>query len=103
MNRAGWKELLPGASWMQSENRFPIAAYSEFIPPCRVGVTPYEPERVVGFDESDPWGWPVSEAEEERELRPGLEQIGSHLVQVLAELAHGRPSRGLSRRKLENN
>ena len=74
MPPSGWKQLLAGAPWFRGEGRYPIAAYSEFIPPPREGK-PYPPESLTRFDEADPWGWKVFEAEEALELGPGLADL----------------------------
>jgi hypothetical protein len=92
-----------GASTFLGEGHFPISAYSEFIPPPHEGCKPYTPRLVQALDDSDPWGWPVSEFEEEMQLRPGLHALTNHMIYTLAELAQGRPVRGLSRRKLHQN
>ncbi|MGH7224868.1 MAG: hypothetical protein ACRELF_16720, partial [Gemmataceae bacterium] len=64
---------------------------------------PYHGYEVNELDENDPWGWPVSEWEEARQLRPGLEHIAEVIVHGLVELAHGRPAHGFSRTKLAGN
>ena len=33
MPASGWKQLLQGAPWFQGEGKYPIVAYSEYIPP----------------------------------------------------------------------
>lgn len=37
MAKHGWHQLLDGAPWFEKEGAYPIAAYSEFIPPPRRG------------------------------------------------------------------
>src|SRR5205823_1532490 len=103
MALSGWKQLVAGAPWFRGAGRYPIAAYSEFMPPPRAGGKPYGLDVGDGFDQGDPWGWPVHEAEEALELRPGLEGIAGRVVQALVDLAHGRPVRGLARRTLADN
>src|SRR5206468_4874495 len=78
--------LLPPDDLYRGESRYPIPAYSEYMPAPPVGWKPYggrgpDPEL---FAEDDPFGWHVGEFEEELELRAGLAQVG---CQVLAELA----------------
>ncbi|HTU20613.1 MAG TPA: M28 family peptidase [Gemmataceae bacterium] len=103
MALAGWKQLVDGIPWFVAAESYPIAAYSEFMPPPREVCKPYLGYEVSELDENDPWGWPVSEWEEARQLRPGLEHIAEVLVQGLVELAHGRPAHGFSRGKLAGN
>jgi hypothetical protein len=103
MARQGWQQLLTGAPWFHGAGRFPIAAYSEFMPPFRTGLKPYPADGPCGFDQADPWGWPISEVEEAVELRPGLEHLAARLVHALAELGQRRPVRGLSHYKLDGN
>jgi hypothetical protein len=102
MALSGWKKLLAGAPWFRGEGRFPVAAYSEFMPPPRVGTKPYGTGATAPFAD-DPWGWPVTEAEEAQQLRPGLAHLAGHFVHALRELDHGRPVHGLARHKLEGN
>jgi hypothetical protein len=103
MALASWKHLVDDAPWFRTPDSYPIAAYSEFMPPpCEV-CKPYQGYEVNELDEDDPWGWPVSEWEEARELQPGLEHIAEVVVHRLVELAHGRPSHGFARSKLASN
>jgi hypothetical protein len=103
MALSGWKKLLAGAPWFRGEGRFPFPAYSEFMPPPRVGTRPYGTGGTAPFDADDPWGWPVTEAEEAWQLRPGLADLARHVVHALRELDHGRRVHGLARHKLEGN
>jgi hypothetical protein len=103
MAKSGWNQLLAGSPWFRGAGRFPIAAYSEFMPPPRLGYKPYGPVEPPEWDEGDPWGWPVSEKEEALELRPGLEHLAGRIVVALDELGRGRPVRGLSHYKLDGN
>src|SRR5262249_50694599 len=68
MAQVGWQRLLAGAPWFRGEGSYPIAAYSEFMPPPRVGRKPYEADGAATYNEADPWGWPVTEAEDLLEL-----------------------------------
>src|SRR5438874_13025109 len=103
MPPSGWKALLAGAPWFRGAGRSSIAAYSEFVPPPRVGGKPYPGREPPFFDDGDPFGWPVAEFEEHLQLRPGLRHLAGGVVRALAELGHGRPVRGISRRKLADN
>jgi hypothetical protein len=99
----GWKQLLDAAPWFREPESYPIAAYSEFMPPPREVGKPYRGYRVSALDEADLWGWPVSEWEEARQLRPGLAHVSDVVVHALSELAHGRPVHGFPRTKLAGN
>lgn len=99
----GWKQLLAGVSWFRQPGHFPLPAYSEFMPPPRVGRKPYNGQDPVVFQESDPVGWHVTEYEELLQIRPGLEHLGGQLVRAMEHLGHGRPAHGIGRAKLENN
>ncbi len=90
-----WKRLLAGAEQFRSAGRFPIAAYSEFMPPPRFGKKPYGTEVPGPFSADDPVGWQVSEYEEAFELRPGLEHLAAELLHAMEHLGHGRPAHGI--------
>jgi hypothetical protein len=103
MTLAGWKQLLDGAPWFQEVGSYPIAAYSEFMPPPREACKPYQGYEVGELDAKDPSGWPIGEWEEARQLRPGLQHVAEMVVHGLVELARGRPIHGFSRTKLAGN
>jgi hypothetical protein len=103
MAREGWKRLLDEVSWYCVPGHFPITAYSEFMPPPRLGRKPYGAADPILFQEDDPLGWHVTEYEEVMELRPGLEHLGVQLIRVLEHLGNGRPAHGIARAKLEGN
>jgi hypothetical protein len=98
-----WQHLLDGWPWYRGDARFPIPAYSEFIPPPRLGRKPYTPDPMLLFEDLDSDTWPVSEYEETMELRPGLLHIARQLVPRLAGLAAGHHSHGISKTKLDDN
>jgi hypothetical protein len=103
MPKSAWKQLLAGAPWFKGEGRYPIAAYSEFMPPPRFGLKPYGcADGGVGPGE-DPFGWPITEYEEALILRPGLQRIAEQLLGILVHLGRGEPAHGIARGKLENN
>ncbi|HEY7157153.1 MAG TPA: M28 family peptidase [Gemmataceae bacterium] len=103
MTSSGWQQLVEGAPWFRDAESFPIAAYSEFMPPPRELYKPYLGYAVCELKDDDPWGWPIAEWEESRELRPGLAHVAELVVHALVELAHGRSIHGLSRVKLAGN
>jgi hypothetical protein len=105
MSADGWKQLHPPAALYRGRGRFPLDAYSEFMPPPRLGWKPYggEPPEPQVFDPDDPHGWYVPEYQEDLELRPGLEHIAERIVGRVWHLCHGDPAHGISHRFLQNN
>jgi hypothetical protein len=87
----GWNKLLRGYPWFRCKGCYPITAYSEFMPPPRLGCKPYgKPDHRILKDE-DPYGWNISELEEENELRPGIEHIGQQIMSNIIRLGKGLP------------
>src|SRR5512139_2950187 len=84
----GWQKLIEGYPWFVGEGRYPIPAYSEFMPAPRVGCSPYggDIDRAM-FAEDDAYGWRVPEIEEEHELQPGLAQIARQIIGYLVKFA----------------
>ncbi len=103
MTMSGWEQLLEGVPWFRGPGSYPIAAYSEFMPPPREVRKPYRGYEISTLYEDDPWGWPVSEWEEAKQLRPGLDHLAEFVVRALVELSEGRPVHGLSKVKLAGN
>jgi hypothetical protein len=99
----GWKRLFAGAHHFQGEGKYPIQAYSEFMPPPRIGLYPYGSRSAGFFLEEDPWGWPISEYEEAFELRPGMESIARQTLKSMMHLAKGLSTHGISKGKLADN
>ena len=95
--------LKADARSFRGEERYPIPAYSEFMPAPRPFRKPYGEFVASAFSEKDPWGWPVSEYEEALELRPGLEHLAGEILNSLHKLGEGETSHGISRKKLECN
>ena len=82
MASSGWKALYAGAPWFRGPGRFPIPAYSEFVPPPRIGGKPYDGSDPPFFDTQDPYGWPVSESEQHLQLAPGLRHVADCVVRA---------------------
>jgi Peptidase family M28 len=101
--RRGWSRLLAGYPWFREPGAYPLPAYSEFMPPPRLGRKPYGEADEALFADGDDFGWRVSALEEEDELRPGLQRIASQLLHVIHHLGHGDPAHGISRHKLQDN
>src|SRR3954447_24134608 len=105
MARAGWPKLIPSRDGFQTSDDFRIDAYSEFVPPPRVGWKPYGPVPVnrYVFAPDDPFGWLVHEFDEALELQPGLHQIARQLMTRLKRLQEGNPDAGLPQHVSQNN
>jgi hypothetical protein len=103
MGAPAWKQLLHEPACFRGEGNFPIAAYSEFMPPPRLAHKPYGGIDGSIFTEDDPWGWRITEYEEARELRPGLEQVARQLLGGLVHLGKGEAAHGISKNKLADN
>jgi hypothetical protein len=102
----GWQKLVEGYPWFSGEGRYPIPAYSEFMPAPRVGCNLYGDVDRTLFAEDDPFGWRVPEIEEEYELRPGLEQITRQVLGYLVKFGRGQQEylvAGHNRRLLDGN
>ncbi|MBV8199253.1 MAG: hypothetical protein JOZ15_01390, partial [Acidobacteria bacterium] len=99
----GWKQLLPPGPWYRRPGAYPIAAYSEFMPPPRLGRHAYGGWDSVLFAADDPWGWHVTEYEEAFELRPGLAHLAAELLRALQRLGRHEPGSGIGKAKLRDN
>ncbi len=102
MSLRGWQVLAKTCKF-GGKRQYPIAAYSEFMPPVRLGCRP-DSGKVDGFfSEEDPLGFPVTEFEEAFELRPGLENIAHQVLGALHHMVRGEPAERLAKNKLVNN
>ena len=85
----GWRVLTDGFPWFEGGARFPLPAYSEFMPPPRLGLSPYGGFDATLFAENDPYGWRVQEVDEVHQLLPGLQdvanQVIAHLLKFMAD------------------
>jgi hypothetical protein len=102
MSRTGWKGLFEGRSF-RGQGRYPIRAYSEFMPSVRLGRRAYMEKMDDFFSDDEPMEFPISEFEEVYELRPGLENIAHQVLDIMARLLRGEPTERLARNKLVNN
>ncbi|HWB14187.1 MAG TPA: M28 family peptidase [Pirellulales bacterium] len=100
----GWKKLVAGHPWFTGEGHYPIPAYSEFMPPPRLGQKAYgrRVDRQL-FDEADPWGWQITEYEQAWQLAPGLQHLGEHLLKAMRHLGRRESAHGIARNKLVGN
>ncbi len=85
----GWHKFLKGYPWYRCNNCYQIAAYSEFMPPPRLGCKPYGYPDYRIISEDDPFGWKITEMEEEYELKPGIEHIGIQIMHNIIKLGKG--------------
>ena len=112
----GWRALLEDYPWFSAEGRYPLAAYSEFLPPPRLGRTAYgeldpaldsagaQPpvaraavqDAGVVLPADDPYGWPISELEEEYELAPGLRVLAQQIMEALRKLGQAETEHALA-------
>ena len=86
-NDPGWKRLLDGWPWFTGSGQYAISAYSEHMPPPRIGRRAYGSDDLLLFRPDDPWGWHINEYEQGFELSPGLSAItrgtGPHRCRLL--------------------
>jgi hypothetical protein len=99
----GWKRLFTDESGFRGEGAYPVPAYSEFMPPPRIGMSPYGGKNSGFFSEEDLWGWPVTEYEEAFELIPGIESVGRQILGSLAQLGRGGVAHGIAKNMLIDN
>jgi hypothetical protein len=99
----GWKRILNDWPWFAGAGEYAISAYSEFMPPPRLGRRAYGSEDLLLFRPDDPWGWHVNEYEQGFELSPGLSAITQLFLEKIVHLAHGRSEHGIPKIDLEGN
>ncbi len=102
MSVRSWEVLVETCKF-RGERQYPIEAYSEFMPPVRLGCRPYSGKVDDFFSEKEPLGFPVTEFEEAFELCPGLENIAHQVLGSLLHLVGGEPAERLAKNKLVNN
>jgi hypothetical protein len=92
---SGWDEIEAEArDVFVGDARFPLPAYSEYMPSPYVVVKPYaarRADRAATFAASDGDALDVTEEEQARELAPGLATIAGHLLAELDRLVRGQP------------
>lgn len=89
-NPTGWHKLIENYPWFEGEGKFPLPAYSEFMPPPRVGCSPYGEIDSSTFKINDEFGWYIPELEEELELKPGIEHISKQIMHYIEKLGKGQ-------------
>ncbi len=104
--KLGWSRIEEEArARFAGEGRFPLRAYSEFMPAPYVGIKPYDPDRAHApstAQASSDRSLDVSEYEQVQELEPGLQRIADHLLVELGKLQRGE-GHGMSRSLLRDN
>jgi hypothetical protein len=101
-NPVGWKKLLNGYPWFRCRGCYSIPAYSEFMPSPRLGRKPYGRTDSHILKDEDPYGWHITEMEEEYELKPGIEHIGLQIMSNIIKLGKGLPEHFISGHGDEN-
>jgi hypothetical protein len=85
----GWRKLIADKPFSNKEGKFVLPAYSEFMPPPRVGCSRCgKPDNTI-FSDDDDYGWKISEMEENYELLPGIENIGKQIMEHILKLGKG--------------
>jgi hypothetical protein len=86
------ERLLEGFPWFRCDGCYPISAYSEFMPPPMPCHKPYgRPDNSV-LSPDDPFGWKITEMEEEYELKPGIWHIGLQIMSNIIKLGRNLPA-----------
>ncbi len=88
-DQIGWAKLLEGVPWFNCDGCFPLPAYSEFMPPPKLGRKPLGDIDSMLFSAENPFGWNISELEEENELRPGLNHAGRQIMHHIINFGKG--------------
>ena len=102
----GWRKLVDGFPWFEGEGRFPLPAYSEFMPAPRIGMSVSGDLDSQLFRHDDPWGFRIPEIEEAHELRPGLASAAEQVMKQLVAFTRDPKSiyvAGPNGRNLEDN
>src|SRR5579864_2292988 len=101
----GWHRLIPASPWYRGDGNYRIEAYSEFMPPPKLGWKPYGnlPPDPDLLSPQDPFGWYVHEWEVHLELQPGLLQVGKQIVGKLGKLHDANPECHIPKSDLNDN
>jgi hypothetical protein len=102
----GWKKLISGYPWFDCDGCYPLPAYSEFMPSPLVGKKPLGEIDHELFHDDDPFGWHITEIEEDYELRPGIGHTGLQIMNNILKLGIGQKEnhiQGHAGQNLKNN
>ncbi len=100
-----WQALAAEArDAFRGAGRFPLRAYSEFMPAPFVGVKPYQLEVADGVATAGASrnALEIDEYEQAHDLEPGFDRIADHVVHELGRLMRGEPH-ALSKTLLDGN
>src|SRR5207302_8312450 len=104
MQRAGWRRLVGSPTAFRGEGRFPIAAYSEFMPPPRLAVKPSGAfEYDSPFSADDAYGWRITAREQEKQITPGIAIIARQLIESMVALSTGEGPHRIGHHHLKDN
>ncbi len=103
MPKQGWERLLSDTPKKRVKGPSLIAAYSEFMPPPRIGWRPYDANHPAPRDPRNPFAWLVSEREQACEVQPGLQIIARQVLSALQRLDRNQPAEGISSAVLRAN
>lgn len=98
----GWEKLLDGFPWFKCKGCYPLTAYSEYMPPPLMGRKPYGKPDYRLISENDPFGWKITEMEEEYELIKGIEHVGQQIMSAIIKLGKGEKEHFISGHGHEN-
>jgi hypothetical protein len=98
----GWDKLLDGFPWFRCGGCYPVTAYSEFMPAPLLGRKPYGKPDYRVISDNDPYGWKITELEEEYELKPGIDHIGHQIMSSIVKLGRGEKEHFISGHGGEN-
>ncbi len=101
-NSVGWHRLVEGYPWYNHAGSYPLPAYSEFMPAPQLGRMPAGDIDDSLFSEDDPFGWVISEMEQEYQLKPGLEWIARHIMSHVLKLGQGLSDSSIGEHKNQN-
>lgn len=90
MEPTGWHKIVDGYPWFSCRDCYPLPAYSEFMPSPLVGRKPLGEIDYRIFSNDDPYGWYISETEEQFELKPGIIHVGKQIAEAILNFGSGK-------------
>jgi len=84
-----WRSLVADLAAFHADARFPIAAYSDFMPSPFIGLKPYGWVDPFTMPPEGEDGWRISEYQQGHELKPGLSALGHHIAAQIRKLGEG--------------
>jgi hypothetical protein len=98
----GWPSFLSNFPWYEGEDKFPLPAYSEFMPSPKIGLSPLGDVDRFTLKDEDPFGWYITELDEELELKPGLDHVARQIMHNIVKLGKGETEYHISGHNSEN-